>query len=648
MKKTLITGILALSMCLPFASCFGNGGANENLQAAADYIKGFYQDSADASTRADYNVMSSVEMDGVTYTVTWSVDVTEGVKVVVANGKTTIDVSETLEADLAYVLTGTLTAPSGETKTITFNRVVEAAPVMVSAPITAAPVEGTAYKLYVYQASVKQDCYFSGKMSGSFYIGSVEDYAKSPDIYVEKVGDTNTFYYTFTNEEGKKQYVGVYESWNSKNLHWTFNPNITDEPISAFEYNAEYGTMVSKVLARSEANSKDQNAAADTETFVYLGNYKTYTTFSAAAVSEMKEEGSNIGYLVGMVDRNSVSAEYKIAETAKGLSIAPVYVGANEIELAKQGTTYPDVSITWTAEGATVSGNKLTIAAPTAATTVTLKATLKVGDATEEVTLTTKAIPNEASAIIAAAKALKDGESFATAVELEGVVSKIKTAYDSEYKNVTISMTIGTDTIDAYRLAGNGADVLAVGYTVKVKGILTVYKTTVQFAQGCEIVSYTEGEAPEEKPDESMVPGEGETLISKTMTELATVAGDWDKTKNVAAEAVALDDVASFSIAGGNNSGKYYDNTHIRVYATDTPAGTITVSVKEGYELVSIRIKTAEGTYAFLQLEGNEAEDLSNAIVTVSGSTVTFNSVKNGSDGKQIRVLAIEVIYKAA
>ncbi len=646
MKKKLITGILALSMCLPFASCDLFGGNNENLQGAADYVKGFYQDSADAATRADYNVMSSVEMDGVTYTITWSVDVTEGVEVVVANGKTTIDVSETLEADLAYVLTGTLTAPSGETKTVTFNRVVKAAPVMVSAPISAAPVEGTAYKLYVYQATKKVDCYFNGMVASTYYVGSVENYEESPDIFVEKVGDTNTFYYTFTNSEGQKQYLGVYESWNSKNNYWTFNPKISNEPVSAFEYSEEYGIMVSKVLARSEANHTNQDAVADTETLVYLGNYSTYTTFSATAVSEMNEDGNNVGTLVGLVDRSSVSAETKVIETMKELSVAPVYVGNYEVELAKQGTTYPDVTITWTAEGATVSGNKLTLA-PTAATTVTLKATLKAGDVSEEVTLTTKSIPNETAAIIAAAKTLKDGESFANAVELEGVVSKIKTAYDSEYKNVTISMTVGTDTIDAYRLAGNGADVLAEGYTVKVKGILTVYKTTVQFGQGCEIVSYKEGEAPEEKPDESMVPGQGETLISKKMTELATDA--WTDKGNVAASAVALDSVASFTIAGGSNSGKYYSSYgNVRIYSTDQPAGTLTITLAAGYELVSVKIETeSDGTFAFLQIDGNDAEDLKNAIVTVSGSSVTFKTVRNGDNGKQVRVLGISVIYKA-
>jgi len=78
-----------------------------------------------------------------------------------------------------------------------------------------------------------------------------------------------------------------------------------------------------------------------------------------------------------------------------------------------------------------------------------------------------------------------------------------------------------------------------------------------------------------------------------------------------------------------------------------TAAGTITISVAEGYELVSVKISTLTGTYAFLNVEGVEG-DISNTTTAVSGSSVVLNSVKNGSDGKQVRVTAIEVVYKAA
>ena len=136
----------------------------------------------------------------------------------------------------------------------------------------------------------------------------------------------------------------------------------------------------------------------------------------------------------------------------------------------------------------------------------------------------------------------------------------------------------------------------------------------------------------------------GEQTASKTMAELITSEG-W--TSSTTKQEFKLDNNVTVKIDGGNNSGKAYNGDHIRVYATDTPAGTITISVAEGYELVSIKITTVTGTYAFLYL-GEGTTDICNTVVEVSGSSVVLNSVKNGSDGKQVRVLAIEVVYEAA
>jgi hypothetical protein len=84
----------------------------------------------------------------------------------------------------------------------------------------------------------------------------------------------------------------------------------------------------------------------------------------------------------------------------------------------------------------------------------------------------------------------------------------------------------------------------------------------------------------------------------------------------------------------------------MRIYAIDSPAGTLTISVAEGYELASVTVSTLEGTYAFLYVDGTTT-DITNVETPVSGSSVLLKSVKNGSNGKQVRVTAIEVVYKA-
>ena len=138
-------------------------------------------------------------------------------------------------------------------------------------------------------------------------------------------------------------------------------------------------------------------------------------------------------------------------------------------------------------------------------------------------------------------------------------------------------------------------------------------------------------------------PAAGSVTVSKNISDLIVSEG-WDNTTTK--QEFALDSNVTVKVDGGSNSGKAYSD-HIRVYATDTPAGSITISVCTGYELVSVKVTTVEGTYAFLTL-GAGTDDISNQTVSVSGSSVVLNTIKNGSDGKQVRVLAIEVVYQAA
>ena len=135
----------------------------------------------------------------------------------------------------------------------------------------------------------------------------------------------------------------------------------------------------------------------------------------------------------------------------------------------------------------------------------------------------------------------------------------------------------------------------------------------------------------------------GAYTATKSVADLITEYG-W--TNTTTKQSFNLDDNVSVKIDGGSNTGKAYDGNHIRIYATDTPAGTITISVKEGYELASITISTVTGTYAFLYVDGTTT-DISNVETAVSGSSVKLNSVKNGSNGKQVRVTAFSVTYKA-
>ena len=260
-----------------------------------------------------------------------------------------------------------------------------------------------------------------------------------------------------------------------------------------------------------------------------------------------------------------------------------------------------------------------------------------------------------------------------TAVVLSGTVVEIYQAWNDQYNNISVYIADENgNRILCFRLG----TLVNIGDAITVTGTTTLYNETVQIAQGCTAVidaphvcsDFTEATCKAPKTctvcgketgdigthnyvsgvcsvcghEEGAVEADT-TTASKSVADLITEYG-W--TSSTTKQSFELDDKVTVKINGGNNTGKAYGGDHIRVYATDTPAGTITISVASGYELVGVKISTQTGTYAYLCL-GEGTEDISNVYTAVSGSSVVLNSVKNGSDGKQVRVTAIEVEYKA-
>ncbi len=103
-------------------------------------------------------------------------------------------------------------------------------------------------------------------------------------------------------------------------------------------------------------------------------------------------------------------------------------------------------------------------------------------------------LPTTPEGILDAAFALADGASLPGNVTLTGVISKIDTPYDSGYENVSVTIVVGGDTERAllcYRLKGTGADVITVGDTITVTGLIKNYGGIIEFNSGCTLDSYT-------------------------------------------------------------------------------------------------------------------------------------------------------------
>ena len=91
-------------------------------------------------------------------------------------------------------------------------------------------------------------------------------------------------------------------------------------------------------------------------------------------------------------------------------------------------------------------------------------------------------------ALLKAAFALGEGASMDYPAVMTGTVVKIVSEWSEEYGNITVDMDVDGQTVQCYRLKGEGAKDLAVGDVITAAGIIKNYKGTVEFDAGCVLV----------------------------------------------------------------------------------------------------------------------------------------------------------------
>ena len=536
MKKQL-SGILAMLMCLTcFSGCdvvnstkdFFVGGynkvegwvgglfgkeekVNEKLKDAATFLKNsLLQDKNTVETRADYEL----ERKSLGFDVTWSVTVTEGDQngVVVLDyedeAKVIIDVDEAAKTDILYTLTATLKDAEGLTETISVNRKVLKAG-GVPELLKVAPEVGVAYKLYVYQGNLKQDFYFTGSMDGH-YFGTTQDSEAAADVYAEYVeGSTSEYYLYMQDKDGVKTYITLERGPGDDGKDHD-NLNLSTTEKSAFRFDENLQTLV-----------RDVNSSRT----CYMGTFNTLDTIRASSITYATEPTNFVGGLATLVDRETATPEKKVSFEKEALAIKTKFNGsADSFRLPTKGSRYTDVQISWEVEeNAIVSLNsrkdRLNVAAYTEKSTVKLTATIKVGEVieTQEFTLNLSLLYTTPEEIVNAAYALASGESLDDPYTLTGVITKITEAYTAQYGNITAEIQVGDMTdkpILCYRIKGTGADVVKVGDTITVTGIITNFNGTIEFTTGSSLDSYVIGEGNQGGGDQG---GEDNTDPSDTI-----------------------------------------------------------------------------------------------------------------------------------
>ena len=662
MKKKLLIGILALSTCFVMTGCdvvgtvkdtVGNvtdkvggffGGivdkitgkedeeeakSEYNVEAAKEYLKSQYVDK-NTQTRVNYEVLKEFTYLGKTYTVDWSVDKPEAVKLKVRDDCVKVKVTKTLTEDTTYILTATVKAPDGTSAQVGFRRKVLAMSAVVPEVFEGKPVAETPYKFYVFNQQLQQDQYFAGEMNG-YYYKTTTDHNKATDIFVEYLEGSSTEFYVYHEVEGGREYFTVEYGLGDDGGYHT-NVYLRDTATTVFTYNSQYNAIVTTV----NDSESDPNKLTD----YFLGNRNTYNTISA---NNIQYAGSNnVGRLAGMTDRTTIDDADKVARTYRELSLAPVYIGDYEMEVPENGDLYAEVNVKWEVvegDAVTVDEELLTFANPEEMKEVTLKATITLGEGDDKVEqtkeFTVKVAPKTEAGIIAAVKALADGEAIGNSATLTGTVTKIVSEYDPKYENVTVKMDVNGTELEVYRVKGTGANEIAPGYTITVSGILKNFKGTLEFDSGCTLDAFEYGEAPE-------APAPSSTSV--TIEEVAT-ANNWADATRYESFTHGNFTVSATGTPNGDyglNTGKYYDNgKNWRIYQNESPSVTITAA--EGKHIVSVKITYVSQNTGVLLL--GTAQVASDVVVTVGTSTVTFTVGNTGSaTNGQARITAIEVI----
>mgnify|MGYP000671801025 CR=1 FL=1 len=93
--------------------------------------------------------------------------------------------------------------------------------------------------------------------------------------------------------------------------------------------------------------------------------------------------------------------------------------------------------------------------------------------------------------IVSAGYELEEGAALEGTQRLFGTVVSIDTPFSAEYNNITVTIAVkGMEEypVQCFRLAGEGADALAVGDEITVEGTIKNYKGTIEFDAGCAYI----------------------------------------------------------------------------------------------------------------------------------------------------------------
>ena len=433
--KKLIALIAVLALCLTAIPVLAED-ANADLLSAKAYIYQMYKNPSRTdikSTPADYDVIGSVPVDGVDYTVEWSAD-SDTIKVIVnEDGSVTIDVDENNSSELFYKLTATVKDAAGNAASVSFDRKVPAS------------------------------------LTGMSY-GQIVDYAYTL-VDGEKSVKAYRLYGTVIN---------IPSAWSEEYGNITVDIIVAgkeDMPIQCYRLKGE--------------GAKDLKVGDQITVEGYLKNYKN-TTF------EFDSGCILVGYGEIVSQQPILDAAYQLLDGEK-MAVPTALKGQIFKITSEWSEQYGNITVDMYVDGNEEmpiqcyrlkgEGAKDLKVGDEIAVFGTLKNYKNTVEFDSGCVLIPVGTEKEVRTVVAA-YGLLDGEAMTSLNTLTGVIASIDSPYSDEYKNITVTIVVaGLEDykVQCYRLAGEGAENLAVGDTITVTGTLKNYKGTIEFDKGCSL-----------------------------------------------------------------------------------------------------------------------------------------------------------------
>ena len=517
MKKILCFILVAV---LSLGLVTGCAGTNEGLENAKSYVYETYKDRAEI-TAGSFDRIAIAVIDGVTYNVNWSTDSDQiTVKESSKANHQTIVIPEKASADIAYVLTATISDADGNSVTVSFNHKVP-------------KYELTSYAEY---AAAEDDTpvVVGGIVTGIF---SASNGSSVNGMYVQDLSNEGGYYvYGMTEDPvtqgiavgmtveiqgAKATYSGLYEvvdavvTITDSTIKTVTPVDYTEIFTNADALNAEALVGKQSMLVTIKGVQIGGQDSGNGYHYFSLGGLEAYIRLSSSNNCITKDEKTAFtaahtdafGYVAdvtGIIQLYSgnfylipatvdaitnitlperTDAE-KVALEIGNIDVPTDVASDTVINLPVTGSTYESVTFSWASDKACAvvgEGGTLTVTVPEDDTTVTLTVTATCGEATEtktfSITLSKKPITNAAFNTIANALGTNNATTNGKYL-IHGIITRVA---NDKYGNVYIVDAEGNEAYiyGLYDAEGNRYDAMttkpAVGDYILVTGVGSYY-----------------------------------------------------------------------------------------------------------------------------------------------------------------------------